>query len=137
MDMQLCIRCRLRSLVQGVTSATLIAVTAQAQDRVRVASPDGRNVVTVQIQEGRLSYSLERDGRAILLPSRLGFEFRDARPLGDGLGLVDTARSTVDETWTQPWGEVARVRDHHNELKVSVAQTTSNPGSASSPSPRS
>ena len=122
--MQLCIRCRLRSLVQGVTSATLIAVTAQAQDRVRVASPDGRNVVTVEIREGKLSYSLERDGRAILLPSRLGFEFRDARPLGDGLGLVDTARSTVDETWTQPWGEVARVRDHHNELKVSVAQTT-------------
>jgi alpha-glucosidase len=29
----------------------------------------------------------------------------------------------VDETWTQPWGEVARVRDHHNELRVSVAET--------------
>ena len=28
----------------------------------------------------------------------------------------------MDETWTQPWGEVARVRDHHNELSVSVVE---------------
>jgi len=36
--------------------------------------------------------------------------------------LVDTTRTAFDETWTQPWGEVARVRDHHNELRVSVAE---------------
>ncbi|NJD18307.1 MAG: glycoside hydrolase family 97 protein, partial [Gemmatimonadetes bacterium] len=30
--------------------------------------------------------------------------------------------SSRDETWEQPWGEVRRVRDHHNELKVEVAE---------------
>ncbi|MCH8935955.1 MAG: glycoside hydrolase family 97 protein [Gemmatimonadetes bacterium] len=99
-----------------------MAATASAQDQVRVASPDGRNEVTVEIREGKLYYSLQRDGRAVLLPSLLGFEFRGAQPLRDGLRVVETTRKTVDETWTQVWGEVARVRDHHHELRLVVAE---------------
>src|SRR3977135_135748 len=93
-----------------------------AQDRVRVTSPDRRNQVTVEIRDGALTYALDRDGRAVLLPSRLGFAFQRAPPLRDGLRLVDSTRSTAEETWPQPWGEVARVRDQHNEVKVSVAE---------------
>jgi len=104
--------------------AVVLAAATSAPAQVRVASPDGRNQVTVEIREGRLSYSVRRDGRPLLLPSLLGFEFRGAPPLRDSLRLVDTTRGAVDETWTQPWGEVARVRDHHNELKVSVVEAT-------------
>jgi len=114
----------LAPLALGVTCATLIAATAHAQDQVRVASPDRRNEVTVGIRDGRLSYSLQRDGRAVLLPSLLGFAFRGAPPLRDSLRVVGSSRNTVDETWTQPWGEVARVRDHHHELRVSVIEAT-------------
>jgi alpha-glucosidase len=113
----------IRMVTPRLSLALLIAAAAAAQAQVPVASPDGRNHVTVGIREGKLYYSVRRDGRDLLLPSLLGFEFRNAPPLRDGLRLVDTARSTVDETWTQPWGEVARVRDHHNELRVSVAET--------------
>ena len=50
--------------------------------QVSVASPDGRNQVTVEIREGRLSYSLARDGRALILPSaaRLRVPGRAAAP---------------------------------------------------------
>src|SRR2546426_6681955 len=101
---------------------SVITRLGAAQDRARVTSPDGRNAVTVEVRDGALTYSVDRDGRAVLLPSRLGFAFQGAPPLRDGLRMVDTSRSTADETWTQPWGEVARVRDHHNELRVSVAE---------------
>src|SRR6266545_2951054 len=110
-----------RILTLAVPLAAGSAPTS-AQDRVRVTSPDGRNQVTVEIRDGALAYSVDRDGRAVLLPSRLGFAFQGAPPLSDGLRMVDTSRTTVDETWTQPWGEVARVRDHHNELRVSVIE---------------
>src|SRR5881296_1983580 len=115
----------LRSTTRLVALATLVATTATAQDRVRITSPDGRNRVTVEIREGALAYSVDRDGRAVLLPSRLGFAFLGAPPLRDSLRIVDTSSNTVDDTWTQPWGEVARVRDHHNELRVSVAEVAS------------
>jgi len=101
----------------------LIAAASPTQAQVRTASPDGRNQVTVETHDGRLYYSVQRDGRPLLMPSLLGFEFRAAPPLRDSLRIVDTTRQTVDETWTQPWGEVARVRDHHNELKVDLAET--------------
>ena len=102
---------------------TLAAAAATAQDTVSVASPDGRTRVGVAVQEGKLYYRVNRDGRPLLLPSMLGFEFKGATPLRDGLKITGTRRATHDETWTQPWGEVARVRDHHNELRVSVVET--------------
>jgi len=101
----------------------LTATAAVAQDTVGVSSPDGRNKVGVATHDGVLYYVLSRDGRSLLMPSMLGFEFKEARTLRDSLRITGTKRSTHDETWTQPWGEVARVRDHHNELRVSVEET--------------
>ncbi|HXG96177.1 MAG TPA: glycoside hydrolase family 97 protein [Gemmatimonadales bacterium] len=106
--------------------ATLLAVVipwSVATSQIRVTSPDGRNQVVVATHDGKLFYAVWRDGRPLLTPSMLGFEFRGAPPLRDGLRIVDSSRSTFDTTWTQPWGEVSRIRDHHNELKVSVAET--------------
>src|SRR6266480_2289219 len=118
------IRCSARLLTLTVTCA-LGARAAAAQNRAQVTSPDGRNRVTVEIRDGALVYSVDRDGRAVFLPSRLGFAFQGAPPLRDSLRMVDTSRATVDETWTQPWGEVARVHDHHNELRITVAEVAS------------
>src|SRR5437899_9415470 len=114
-----------RHLAPGVLCATLGAGSATAQAVVRVTSPDGRNQLTFQIKDGRPSDALQRDGRALILPSLLGFEFKGAPPLRDSLRVTATTRDTHDETWTQPWGEVARVRDQHNELAVAVQETAS------------
>jgi alpha-glucosidase len=117
--------CTGRRFGLALAGATLLAATASAQDGARVTSPDGRNEVAISIHEGKLYYTVHRDGRAVLLPSQLGFEFRGAPSLREGLRIVGTADTTVDQTWIQPWGEVARVRDHHHELRVTVAESTS------------
>ena len=110
-------------LLRCLAVVTLMAPAAPLRAQVRVVSPDGRNEVTVEIREGRLQYRLARDGRPLILPSLLGIALRGAPPLRDGLRITDTARLSHDEWWTQPWGEVARVRDHHNELAVAVEET--------------
>jgi alpha-glucosidase len=102
---------------------TFTATAAIAQDTLSVSSPDGRNKVGVAVHDGKLYYILSRDGRPLLEPSMLGFEFRGGPALRDGLRITGSSRTTFDQTWTQPWGEVSHVRDHHNELKVSVAET--------------
>src|SRR6185436_15668714 len=99
-------------------------IAAPLGAQVQVASPDGRNQVTVEVSQGRLTYSLSRDGRTLILPSALGFEFKGAPRLRDSLRITDSTRQSHDEWWTQPWGEVARVHDHHNELAVSVEETS-------------
>ena len=113
-----------RSLVAGVGTLTMVAGIAGAQGApgLRVTSPDGKNSVLVEILEGHLVYSVQRQGRPIVMPSGLGMEFKGAKRLGDSLIITGSTRRSVDQTWTQPWGEVARVRDNHNELRVSVAE---------------
>jgi alpha-glucosidase len=114
-----------RTAVLGIAAAALLvtAGNGRAQSALELSSPDERNVVTVGVVEGALVYAVERDGRKVLLPSRLGFEFRDAPPLFEGLEITGSERHGNDEVWEQPWGEVALVRDLHNELRVSVAET--------------
>jgi alpha-glucosidase len=117
------IRCWVRRLTVAAVCTLVAASTASGQERLSVRSPNGRNEVTVEVRDGHLFYSVQRDGRALLLPSGLGFEFQGAQRLRDGLRIVGKAERSVDQTWTQPWGEVARVRDHHKELRVTVAET--------------
>lgn len=113
--------CRILSFCVAVALAVFRAVPANAQS-LTLASPDGRNVVTVAMDSGRLTYALSRNGRAVLLRSTLGFAFRGAPRLEGGLHLVDSARTRRDTTWTQPWGETASVREHYQELRVRVAE---------------
>src|SRR5437867_8169612 len=117
-------RLRLRLLALGVTYTSLAGSGARAQDQIRVASPDGRNEAAVSVRDGRLSYQVQRNGRSVIMPSMHGFEFRGAPRLRDSLSIGEIRRRTADGTWTQPWGEVAHVRDNHNELKVSVSETS-------------
>ena len=111
-------------VLPAIAAPASVSAQSQTQMQLRVASPDSRTEVLVGITDGRLVYSVRRDGRALILPSVLGFEFRGAPALRDSLRVTDTSTRTYDSTWTQPWGEVARVRDHHNELRVSVAETS-------------
>ncbi|MGE3614347.1 MAG: glycoside hydrolase family 97 protein [Gemmatimonadales bacterium] len=99
-----------------------VAVAPASAAAQQVVSPDGRNAVTIAVSEGRLVWSFARDGRPLILPSALGFDFRGAPRLFDGLRITDTGRAAHDEWWTQPWGEVARVHDHHRELAVTVEE---------------
>ncbi len=121
--MSMWLSCRTLPFRLAVAGAMLgAAAPATAQDQLHVTSPDGRNEVTVVIRGGRIHYSLQRDDRAVIQPSRLGFEFRNEPPLGDRMRVASTATNSVDETWTQSWGEVREVRDQHNELRISLAE---------------
>src|SRR5688572_28674679 len=103
--------------------ATLVAVPGLTQEPLRVASPCGRNEVSVEVRGGVLHYSVQRNGRPVILPSVMGFEFANKSILRYSLRITGSTRGARDTTWTQPWGEVARVREHYNELRVSVAET--------------
>lgn len=108
----------------AAAGSVFFALPLVAQDPLQVASPDGRNVVVVELRDSRLHYRVDRDRRPIVQPSLLGFEFRGAPMLRDSLRVTGASRRSVDTTWTQPWGEVARVRDNHRELRVSVEETS-------------
>ncbi|NWG75874.1 MAG: glycoside hydrolase family 97 N-terminal domain-containing protein, partial [Rubrivivax sp.] len=100
------------------TFTPLPTATPTPIDGLEVRSPDGRIQVFLCVDGGVPFYQVRYDGREVLLPSKLGLVFRDTEPLNHDLYVDSVERRTVDETWTQPWGEAKTVRDHYNELRA-------------------
>nr|WP_321450340.1 glycoside hydrolase family 97 protein [uncultured Carboxylicivirga sp.] len=91
-----------------------------------LSSPDGNFKMQFKIVDGKPSYKLDYKGKAIVKESHLGFELFDAPDLMDGFSLVDSKTSTFDESWKPVWGEYKEIRNHYNELAVTVNQDETN-----------
>ena len=97
-----------------------LSVIAHAKD-VKVTSPDGTLTVTVGVDGGKSWYQVDRGGEAIIVRSALGFVLKDG-DLKDNFKMGKVTRASLDETWSQPWGEDAQVRNHYNEMKVRLQE---------------
>ena len=86
---------------------------------VKTSSPDGALTVTVGVDGGRAWYQVNRGSEVILNPSTLGFVLKDG-DLNGNFKMGKVTRSSLDETWSQPWGEDTQVRNHYNEMRVSL-----------------
>ncbi len=84
---------------------------------VQLASPSGALTVTLGVDRGQAWYLVNRGGEPVIGRSELGLVLSDGDLKGN-FKMGKTVRSTVDETWSQPWGEDALVRNHYNELRT-------------------
>ncbi len=89
----------------------------------RAASPDGALSVEVTTDnDGRPSYAVSYAGTPVIAPSRLGVMFADAPKFERNLVASNPRRRSADSTWEQPWGERRLVRDHYNELRLTLTE---------------
>ena len=88
-----------------------------------VASPNKNLLLKFTLQDdGTPSYTLTYKGKYVIKPSKLGFELKDKKSLLNDFIITDTATSSFDETWMPVWGEVKTIRNHYNELAVTLNQ---------------
>ena len=108
--------------------AVLMPFMTSAQE---VKSPGEQVTVKFYLESGRPTYEMSYKNRAVVKPSHLGLELAKDKhaskgmretSLMDGFEIKDTKTSTFDETWKPVWGEVAKVRNHYNELAVTLDQ---------------
>jgi len=85
-------------------------------------SPDGNFKMQFQLTDGQPGYKLDYKNKPVVKESYLGFELFDAPALMDGFSIIDTQTSTFDETWEPVWGEYKAIRNHYNELAVTIRQ---------------
>ena len=92
-------------------------------DAVVLRSPDGQLELKFAVVDGVPEYTLDRAGKAVILPSRLGYDLLDAKEdLDGGFTLTGTSFGSLDETWEPVWGEEASIRNNYNELLVTLEQ---------------
>ena len=142
----------MNKLVTGLcTAAVLIGCTngenSQITDVNTLSSPDGKLEMSFHLTgDGTPEYTLDYDGRPVILSSGMGFELRgvlkaqkidynadgtvtksDWKPcesLHDGFVVESVERSSHDETWTPVWGEEDSIRNNYNELAVNLVQAS-------------
>lgn len=99
-------------------SLAALALCGACSQNTGVTSPDGTIRLAFAVDSaGRMTYSVTDGGVRLFEPSRLGFEAAEA-DLGDGFAVENVSRTSVDETWTQPWGENKENRSRYNEMAV-------------------
>jgi len=105
----------------GVPWLPAAPIEEKAQVRKTVTSPNHEISLIFSLTNGIPSYAVNFKKRPVILSSALGFELKDGS-MKSGFALLDTKKSSKDETWTQPWGEQKEVRNHYNELAVTLQQ---------------
>ena len=117
-----------------------ITIIGNAQE---LLSPDGKFKMNFSlVQNGKPAYQLIYKGKQVIKESTLGLELKSqeailsgdaesdmkrksANPqasLFDNFTITDSVRSAFDENWTPVWGEVKTIRNHYNELAVTLDQ---------------
>ena len=104
-----------------LVSYLCLGITESNASNTAVSSPDGAVTVTVGVKGHAPYYKVDYRGRALVLPSRLGF-LLDSGELGANTKMGAVKRSSKDETWSQPWGESENVRNQYNELAVDLLE---------------
>ena len=132
----------MRKILFGLFLFAAATLGLHAQE---LASPNGNFKMTFSLNAaGRPVYSLTYKGRTVVRPSMLGlelkredpnaavdFEFKQRKDAGTldqkadlmtGFRLTKTETSAFDETWQPVWGEESSIRNHYNEMAVTLEQ---------------
>ena len=123
-------------------AAVVIAMLLPARlsaDVESVSSPDRNITVNFDVKDGVPVYNVVFAGKEVIRDSRLGLELVSVKGNGefnnfdnkqvmnqnslyDGFTMMSAGYSSFDETWQPVWGEESSIRNHYNEMAVTLWQ---------------
>ncbi len=126
----------MKSTLLNLISLCLLSLSTLAQtrpsDSLRLTSPDGQLQFTFELQPGGVpTYEITHRGNAVVLPSRLGLLKNPAGLSGANdwnrdFRVVGTQKRSQNVTWKPVYGERSTVKDHYNELTITLLPTAPN-----------
>lgn len=113
----------MKAICIKLTCFLLVLFMSRAAMAESITSPNGQLQLNFSVNsQGEPVYELFYKGKAVIKPSKLGLELKNDPGLMNGFTLADTQTSTFDETWEPVWGEVKQIRNHYNEMAVTLDQ---------------
>jgi alpha-glucosidase len=93
------------------------------EQNYQILSPDGKIKVLFEVVDGQSYYTVTKNNEVVILPSKLGLEFRNMPDLSDKLAIVQMRTRSFSETWEQPWGQRRLVENKYDELGIDLQET--------------
>ena len=102
----------------------VLFISINSSNAQELKSPNGQfSMAFSLLQDGTPAYELSYKNKSIIKSSKLGFELKnDKYSLLNGFVITNSKTATFDETWKPVWGEVAQIRNHYNELAITLNQ---------------
>ena len=111
-----------------IASSFLLQAEAEFDAQQTVASPDGRLQVSFRTDAKGMRWSLLRDGKMLVKPSRMGFRFASGNHYDKAavefaeMKVVGIKRSSSDTVWETKLDRRSKVRNRYNELVVELEE---------------
>ena len=110
---------------RAILSFSLLMLSVGLMQAAELKSPNGRLVMHFEVDGlGAPVYTLSYKGKPVIKRSHLGLE-AEGFSLREGFKLQKEETKTFDETWQPVWGEVKSIRNHYNELSITLHQPES------------
>lgn len=134
----------MNSMKHLILAGTMVCIPILSNGQ-QLVSPDGNLVMNFSLTtNGAPAYDLYYKGKPVIKTSTLGLELKQEDPnaqsdfqlsgpkkiegleakanLMNGFTVAQTQTSSFDETWSPVWGEESQIRNHYNELAVTLDQ---------------
>ena len=96
-----------------------LCLSVQAKE-LKMESPDGKYLFSLNDDGGRLSYSLNWNGQKVVNPSLLGI--RANEDWHEGLSIEEVSSSERDTVWHPVYGERSTVKDKYRMWSVTLTR---------------
>ena len=111
-------------MTKSILLYTMLAcatLTSCTNKQLQVSSPNDDLSVVVSVDSvGSVFYSINKSHEALIENSPMGFMAANGLNLGSKFTLKGSKHTSVNEEWTQPWGENKQNRNHYNEMVVEL-----------------
>jgi len=94
--------------------ASVLAVVKLYAAPVVVESPNGQVRASFNVKNGELTYSIFKGGAPVVAASKVEIL------AGAKMAVVGQSVRDSDTSWKPVWGQFSEIRDHHNELTLSL-----------------
>ncbi len=112
-----------KTILGFVLAAVLFAACSEKITQTEISSPENKNTIQFELVDGVPYYSVKHGDADVINPSKMGFVFKNQEELTSGFEIIESEISSFDETWEQVWGEKRFIRNHYNQLAVTLQET--------------
>jgi hypothetical protein len=105
----------------ALIAVLLVSMSSTGQE---LNSPNSDLTMSFELlTDGTPTYTLHYKKKEVIAKSKLGLELvNEEMSLRNGFKVSKVETNSFDETWTPVWGEQAKIRNHYNELAITLEQ---------------